>query len=175
MSEARKSAIELALKIIAILIAAFGIWQYFAEKEGAQAAAAKERSIAYIEGFASPDMGSAREVLFSFWLSQESFVRHIQSNAITERSYVKFIHFAFSHYDDRNEMLSALFLLANMYDQIFYCREAGICDTIILDDYFCPIATKQLAVYGPFYKILSGSVGSTDFGSGLKKYAGSCG
>lgn len=174
MSEGRKFQIDLTLKIVATLIAIFGVWKYFAEKDAAATAAAKARSIGFIERYASSDMRGAREALFSFWLAQESFVDHIRSNAITQREYGNFVRFSFPRYGDRKAMQSALFSLANLYDQVFHCRAAGICDSAILDEYFCPIAAQQQRIYGPFYEILRAGVASTDFGLSLQRYRDSC-
>jgi hypothetical protein len=174
MTEERKDTIEIIVKVVGTLVALFGIWEFFRGQEVNRAKDAQEKSIGYIERYASPEMLASREALFEFWLSQQPFIEHIESNPITERAYDNFVHFTFPRYTKRAKLQSALFSMANLYDQIFYCRKTGICDAVILDDHFCSVVMKQEHVYRPFFEIMGGSVGSTDFASGLKRYAELC-
>ena len=43
-----------------------------------------------------------------------------------------------------------------------FCREGGICDSEILDGYFCRYAVRHAQVYGPFYAIISKETGTSD-------------
>lgn len=175
MSEGFRTGVDYFLKILAMLIALFGVWKYFADKDAAVDAAAKAKSISYIHSYASGNMRDAREVLFSFWVSQDAFIDHVRSNKITHRDYENFVRFVLPRYENPKALQGALFSLANLYDQIIHCRESAICDAAILDDYFCPIVVQQQAQYGPFYEVLRADVASKDFGKSLERYAGFCG
>ncbi|MCP5075609.1 MAG: hypothetical protein GY947_20255 [Rhodobacteraceae bacterium] len=174
MTDDSRFKIDLAFKIVAAFIAVFGVWKYFADRDDAVSAAAKASSIVFIDKYASANMVKSREALFGFWLKQDAFVAHIRANAITPREYKNFIRFALPRYGARKVMQSALFSLANLYDQIYHCRQAKICDDAILDDYFCPRVAQQQKIYGPFYDLLRADVASADFGLGVLRYAKAC-
>lgn len=166
--------IELALKIIATLIAAFGVWKYFADQQVTAQRTAKAEAISYVSQFGEPSMVSAREALTRFWRNNQEFVAYMDKNAISERVYVNFIRAAYPNYERRSEVDAALFRHKVFFDEIAFCREAEICDRLILDGFFCDISIEHAKIYGPFYAILSLEIGSARTDSELLRLAERC-
>ncbi len=65
--------LDVALKVIATLIAIFGVWSFFAQRAEAARVAREERALAYIARFGGPDVVAARTALLNFWRRYPTF------------------------------------------------------------------------------------------------------
>jgi hypothetical protein len=166
--------IDLALKLVATAIACFGVWKYFADRDAQAYAEAKDRSLGYIARFADADILQARETLMGFWRRQPDFVAHAMSGQISGPAYERFVAATFGTDRDRAEESQALFRTLVLYDEMAFCRSAGICDAGILDEYFCRYAVRHAQVYGPFYEIMAGETGTSNMDQKLQEFATAC-
>jgi hypothetical protein len=166
--------IEFALKVIATAIAAFGVWKYFADRSAAAAAEAKARSLGYIERFAGKDIVEARAELLQFWKSYPEFASVARQGDLTKREYANFVRAIYPAHPRRIELDQALFRMLTFYDEAAYCREAGLCDSEILDSFFCTHVTRHMRVYEPFYQRLSDEIGSRSLDQNLRRFGAGC-
>ena len=167
-----REKLELALKIVATFIAVFGIWKYFADREATVSAEAKSRALGYIERFGGEDMIAARSVLADYWRDYPEFTTFIDQNPLSERAFVNFVTSTYPQRSDKAAIDGALFRMRVFFDEIAFCREAGICDKPILDGFFCDYAMQHARIYGPFYRLLSVGMEQTDLQ--LQRLARAC-
>jgi hypothetical protein len=166
--------IDLALKLTATLVALFGVWKFFADRSAAAVAEERVRSLSYIERFAADDMVEARADLAGFWRSYPEFAAQVREEALTQREYAGFVAAAYPAYGDRTSVDAGLFRMLVFFDEVAYCRDAGLCDVAILDSYFCGHAVRQARVYGPFYERMSAEIGARRMDAGLQVLAAEC-
>lgn len=164
--------IDLTLKLLATLIAAFGIWKYFAERDAAVTVDAQGRALGYIERFGDSDIIAARATLLDFWRDHPEYLAYIDAYAVTERVRANFVQAVYPQRPDRTEIDAALFRMVALFDEVAYCREAGICDPDILDGFFCVYASRFSEVYAPFFALLSEGMAPID--AGLRRFAEAC-
>lgn len=169
-----RERIELALKIVTICIALFGIWKYFSDRNAVVVAEQKARSLTYIDRFSSPELVEARSELLAFWKDYPKFIAFIRENEISTRAYRNFVQATYPSYKNSHEIDSALFRLLLVFDEISYCRDSGLCDLRILDDFFCSYVTRYARVYGPFYEKLSSDIGAVHMDRRLQGFAREC-
>jgi hypothetical protein len=156
--------IDLSLKIVATLIAAFGVWKYFADRTAAADAEAQARALRYIERFGSAEIVAARMTLLEFWRDNPEYLAYVAAGSITRRERDNFVRATYSQHDNRSEIDGALFRMAALFDEIAYCRTAGICGNHILDEFFCGYTSRFADVYAPFFSILSAGMAPMDGG-----------
>jgi hypothetical protein len=166
--------VDLTLKLLATAVAIFGVWKFFADRSAAELADARARSLSYIERFAADEMVEARADLADFWRSYPELAAWVREGQLTEREYVNFVATAYPAYGDRAAVDAALFRILVFFDEVAYCRDAGLCDVAILDSYFCGHAVRQARVYGPFYERMSAEIGARRMDAGLQDLAAHC-
>jgi len=162
------------LKVIATLIAIFGVWRFFEERAQTARVDREERSLAYIERFGAPDMVKARTALLDFWRRHPNFAAEVRSRSLTPREFEGFVNAAYPVDTGRAEVDAALMRLLAFYDELAYCHRAGTCDDAILLGYFCDYATQHARIYAPFHARLAAEIGAESMDHHLDELAGAC-
>ena len=170
----RSERFDLLVKVVATVVALFGVWKFFADRDALAIAETRTRSLSYMERFAGEDMIQARASLTQFWRSHPEFAAYVREEKLTEREYSNFVAVAYSNYAERPALDAALFRLLVFFDELEYCRHAELCDKVILHSYFCKFAVRQAKVYGPFYTRMSAEIGAQDMDGELRNLAAAC-
>ncbi|WP_139836571.1 hypothetical protein, partial [Roseovarius aestuarii] len=129
--------IELSLKIIATLIAIFGVWKYFADRHDERLVAAQNRSLGYIERFGGSDLVAARGRLLAFWQDYPELVAATKGGSLTEDGYALAVDAVYAAHENRKHVDDALFRMQVFLDEMSFCRSSAACDGDILDGFFC--------------------------------------
>jgi hypothetical protein len=162
------------LKVIATLIAVFGIWRFFEERAQTARVAREERSLAYIARFGEPELVTARTALLDFWRRYPDFAAEVRARTLTPREYEGFVNTAYPVDTARAEVDAALVRLLVFYDEMAFCRRAGTCDETILFGYFCDYATQHARIYASFYARLAAEIGADGMGHHLDELVRAC-
>jgi hypothetical protein len=162
------------LKVIATLIAIFGVWRFFEERAEAARVAREDRSLAYIARFGASEMVAARVALLDFWRRHPDFSAVVQARSLTPREYEGFVNAAYPVDLGRAEVDAALLRVLVFYDELAFCHRAGTCDDQILMGFFCDYATQHARVYAPFHARLAAEIGSNDLSRHLDELVVLC-
>lgn len=163
-----------AVKVIATLIAVFGVWRFFEERAEAARVSREERSLAYIARFGDPEMVAARTALLDFWRRYPDFAAVVRARSLTPREYAGFVNVAYPADAARAEVDAALVRILVFYDEVAFCQSAGTCDETILLGYFCDYATQHARVYEPFHARLATEIGADAVGLHLDELVRTC-
>ncbi|WP_207541254.1 hypothetical protein [Sabulicella rubraurantiaca] len=166
--------LDVALKVIATLIAIFGVWSFFAQRAEAVRVAREERTLACIARFGGTDIVAARTALLNFWRRYPTFAAEARSRALSPREYEGFVTAAYPNDAARGEVDAALIRLLAFYDEIAFCHRAGTCDRAILLGYFCSYVTQHARVYRPFHALLAAAIGADGLDRHLDELTRSC-
>ncbi len=170
----RVERIELSLKIIATLIAVFGIWKYFADQHSERVVAAQNRSLGYIERFGGSDLVAARSRLLAFWQDYPELVIATKAGGLTEPGYALAVDAVYTRHKNRKQMDEALFRMQVFLDELSFCRKSAACDAAILDGFFCEYVGRFSRSYAPFYARLSNDIGAEPIDASLRNLANEC-
>ncbi|HSJ97660.1 MAG TPA: hypothetical protein VLC53_11335 [Myxococcota bacterium] len=170
----RTGWLDSAVKVIATLIAVFGVWRFFEERADEARVAREERALAYIGRFGAPEMVAARTALLDFWRRYPEFAAEVRTRSLTAREYEGFVNAAYPIDAARADVDAALVRLLVFYDELAFCHRAGTCDETILLGYFCAYATQHALIYAPFHARLAGEIGADDLGRHLDELARAC-
>lgn len=162
------------LKLIATLIAIFGVWKFFDERAEGARVAREARSLAYISRFGASEMVAARKSLLDFWRRYPKFAAEVQARSLTQREYEGFVSAAYPADPNRPDVDTALIRLLVFYDELAFCHRAGTCDEPILLGFFCGYATQHARIYAPFYARLAGEIGTNDLDRHLEELTAAC-
>jgi hypothetical protein len=174
MTEGRKYAIDLTLKLVAAAIAVFGVARFFIDRAHERELAARGEALAMIERYGG-EMRESREPLFDFWLARPEVVAHLEGNAISPRAYASFLVTAFDGDPQSRALYGAVYSLSTFFDQAYFCYDSAVCDAEMMRRYFCPIAGSLDRLYGPVLGAIRERSGYDAFGAGLEGFAGACG
>lgn len=170
----QKDKIDVILKVIATIIAIFGVWKYFDGRSQAEIVAAQERSLGYVERFGDSTLVGARRQLLNFWQEYPQVGGAILDGTMTSNSYRMFVSRFYRSYPNRKDLDNALFRITVFFDELYYCRNSSVCDSSILDSYFCDYAERFSSAYAPFYEIISNELGSRPVNARLTDLAATC-
>ena len=162
------------VKVIATLVAVFGVWRFFDERAEEAQAARQQRSLAYISRFADTEMVAARQALLDFWRRYPEFAAEVRVRSLTPREYEGFVNAAYPADPARGDVDAALYRILVFYDELAFCHRAGICDETILLDFFCDYATQHERIYAPFHARLASEVGTSNLGRHLTELSDTC-
>lgn len=167
--------LDTVLKVIATIIAVFGVWQYFADNHRSRITETKKEALSLVSEWSSPNLIRNREALANYWESQPAFSQYIRNtDAITENEYTNFIYRTVPQHPDFIVISNALFQINDYFDRAYCCRKAKICDAEILDQFLCERSLVLNRVYGPFMDLKNLRIGSVSYGSSLEAYFASC-
>jgi len=162
------------LKVIATLIAIFGVWRFFDERAEQARVEREDRSLAYIARFGDPEMVSARQTLLAFWRRYPVIAEQVLARSLTSREYEGFVNAAYPTDPYRAEVDAALIRLLVFYDELAFCHRASTCDEPILLGYFCDYASQHAVTYAPFHARIATEIGSSDLQGHLDELAEAC-
>ena len=175
MTEDRKYAIDLALKLVAAAIAAFGVARFFVDRAHERDLAARTEALAMIERYGSAELREVRAPLFDFWLARPEVVAHLEANAISPRAYGSFLVTAFDSDQQSRGLYGAVYTLSTFFDQAYFCFDSAVCDAEMMRRYFCPIAGSLDRLYAPILVAIRERSGYDAFGTGIAGFARACG
>ncbi|WP_171172966.1 hypothetical protein [Ruegeria sp. HKCCD8929] len=168
------SWLDPTVKVIATIIAIFGVWRFFDERAEEAQAAREDRALSYIARFGGSEMVAAREALLDFWRRYPDFAAEVRARSLTPREYEGFVNAAYPVDPARSEVDAALFRILVFYDELAFCHRAGTCDKAILLGFFCDYATQHNRTYAPFHARLAVEIGANDLGRHLDELADAC-
>jgi hypothetical protein len=171
---ARLAWIDPTVKIIAALVAVFGVWRFFDDRAESARVAREGRSLAYIARFGAPEMVTARTALLEFWRRYPQFAAEVRARALTPREYEGFVQAAYPADPARAQVDAALIRHLVFYEELAFCHRAETCDEAILTGYFCPYAVQHARLYAPFHARLAAEIGAAGLGQHLAAFAEAC-
>jgi hypothetical protein len=174
MAHSTEWKVDTALKIVAALVALFGVWKFFSDQSTAETLRQRAASVEYVEKFGDANHAGAKEELFKFWVSQTTFTAHAADNGLSEREYRNFVQLVVPEYERSEELRKALIAISSYFDQAIFCREASLCDGLILDEFLCETAKTWDVAYQPFFESLNRGIASKELGRGLHRMAEQC-
>lgn len=161
-------------KVVGLVVAIFGIGKFFSDRAESAAAATRARSIGYVESYAAPTLLDARQKLYAFWATEPGLVSALGSGALSERQYAAMLQAAVFRPGKDTAVREPLLILDSFYGQLSFCRKSGLCDTAILDSYFCEVSRRNAMAYRPFYDRLAEVTGDSSIGRELQSFAAAC-
>ncbi|MEH6836032.1 MULTISPECIES: hypothetical protein [Falsihalocynthiibacter] len=169
-----KKRFETAVTILTVIVALFGVGQYFYDTTSSRANSKKERSISYIQQYADSSLLGARQDLADFWVGQPDLVGVFRSKKMSSRSYAALLEVSVFRSSKDTIIRKPLLKIDNFFTQVGFCRSSGLCNPELLDAYFCDTARKYTFVYSPFFSKISELTGDTGIGHELARYAEFC-
>ncbi|WP_143071580.1 hypothetical protein [Tranquillimonas rosea] len=173
MREAVHARIDIGLKVLATVIAMFGVVKYFHALGVAEDLARKGESRAVIAAYSSENMQVARTALVHFWVGQPSFLgMEDVANGASGRAYFALARKKLANGDEA--LWQSLFTVSSYFDDAWFCRSSTLCDQEILDEFVC---SKSLAInktYREFFNAMNVQLRASSFGKSLAKYSGVC-
>lgn len=165
---------ELAIKVAALLVALFGVYQYFNDNRTARQLAARQAALQYVTSYDSVDSRAHRQKLSEFWIRNSDAFLWMQKNGVSSKDYESFLLASFENDKNSHDLLNAVYDLTNFYDQLALCREAGICDGPVVTSYFCKSAKDFNHRYSAIFVQLGVLSGAPDFANGMKVIGQQC-
>ncbi len=173
LSRLEKSA-DIGFKIFSIVAICFGGLRYFQERDEIARDEAISRSLSYIEDYGSARYVGARLALYDFWADRQALVRLLTSGGISDRVYQTALEQNVFRPNADDAIREALVLLDNFYSQVTFCNRTGLCNSKILNDFFCQTAQSEAVAYGPFFDHLATQTGDSNLGRDLDAFSESC-
>ncbi len=170
----RRLTLDNMAKVIGLVVAMIGVGKYYTDRTDAQANAARARSLSFIETYASNPLLGAREQLYGFWTEQPELVQIFGNETLNARQYGAMLSATVFRRNGDDAIRQPLILLDNFYSQINFCDKGGLCDPVILRDYFCATSRRNAVAYGPFYARLAERTGDSSLGADLQSFAAGC-
>lgn len=169
-----RTTIELGLKVIATLIALFGVGKYFFDLSLDRQLSAKAAALERINRLSAGDVDAARNILFQFWLENAQVVTLLREQSVTERAYTNFIITAFDGAENRLDLIQSIYSLSQHYDDVFFCLDSSLCDSGMMLEYYCPRVSVTYRAYGPIIQTLRDQSGYSSFGAGIQALSELC-
>lgn len=166
--------IDISLKVVATAIAVFGVLTFFLDRSQTRMTSEKNMSLSFIGKFASADVIKARNRLLVYWQDYPDFVEYSRANSFSPREYANFVRATYPSRDDRAAVDEALFRMQVFFDELSYCYFSSICDTDIIEDYFCDYVVMFSNVYGAFYGLLAEEIGSKPLDQKILRLSSHC-
>ncbi|TBY81702.1 hypothetical protein [Rhizobium leguminosarum] len=174
MSADWRSTIEVAIKVVGLFAAIFGVYKYFDDIAEARRLAARQAALAYVATYNGPELKSRSQTLFEFWIRNSDAMVFMQTNGMSDADYRSFLLTAFEHDDHPEQLLDAVYALSTFYDQVELCRSARVCDTTVVQAHFCKNAGEFSRKYQPIFAQLAVLSAVPDFGGGTRTLGQSC-
>jgi hypothetical protein len=174
MSEGARANVELAIKALALLVAAFGIYQYFADRQVARDLAARGAALQYVANYDSVELRSHRQKLSEFWIRNADALLWIQKNGSSEGDYQSFLLSAFENDKYSRDLLTSVYSLTNFYEQVSLCQTTEVCDADVITKHFCSSAKDFQQRYDAIFVQIAAISGTPDFGNGVRQTGRRC-
>lgn len=136
MTSNQISMLDAFVKVSSVLIAVFGVLQYFHQISLASERVAKGRSLSLVEEFGSDSIASSRMSISSFWIEHQGYVHHMNSFGASEKEQKRYLMYALENYDDKRSFVESVLKLTTFYDRLGYCVSSMSCDYKIVCEYF---------------------------------------
>jgi hypothetical protein len=174
MSADWRSNIEMAIKVVGLFAAIFGVYKYFDDIAEARSLAARQAALAYVVTYNGPELKNHGQTLFKFWVRNSDAVVFMQKNGMSNADYRSFLLTAFEHADHPEQLLDAVYALSTFYDQVELCRSARVCESTVVQTHFCKNAREFFRKYQPIFAQLAVLSAVPDFGGGARALGQSC-
>lgn len=174
MTEATRANVELAIKALTLVVAVFGIYQYFADRRVARELAARQAAIQYVTEYNSAENRGHRQRLSEFWMRNADAFLWIQKNGSSRQDYESFLLSAFENDKQSRELLTAVYSITNFYGQIALCQSTGVCDSEVINSNFCKSAKDFNERYQAIFVQIGAISGTPNFGDGVRQAGRQC-
>ncbi len=166
--------IDTLAHIFTLVVAVAGMAKFFYDQDQAWKAENRERAITYINSYTEEPLLGARQTLYDFWASQPDLVAMLRSQSLTPRNYAAMLAASVFRTGADAPIREPLLVLDSFYSQVSFCESGGLCDTGIIDRYFCDHARRDVQAYAPFFEHLRTQSGDTRIGRELENFAARC-
>lgn len=167
-------AADIGFKVFSIVAICFGGLRYFQERDEISQKEALGRSLSYIEEFGSKRYVEARLALHDFWSEHPTLVQMLTNGQISERVYRAALRQEVFRHEADHQIREALLLLDNFYSQVAFCHRTQLCETTILNEFFCQVAKSEAVAYVPFFDRMAAATGDSDLGRDLLDFSANC-
>ena len=166
--------IDTLAHLFTLVVAVAGMAKFFYDQDQAEKAENRARAITYINAYTEEPLLGARQALYDFWASQPDLVAMIRSQQLTPRNYAAMLQASVFRTGAEAPVREPLLVLDSFYSQVSFCESGGLCDTGIIDSYFCEHARRDAQAYAPFFAHLRNQSGDTRIGRELEALADRC-
>ncbi|MBY6048351.1 hypothetical protein [Vannielia litorea] len=166
--------IDTLAHIFTLVVAVAGMAKFFYDQDQATKAENRERAITYINAYTEDPLLGTRQSLYDFWAGQPELVAMMRGQQMTPRNYAAMLQASVFRTGAAEPIREPLLVLDSFYSQVSFCESAGLCDTAIIDRYFCEHARRDAQAYAPFFAHLRTQSGDTRIGVELANFAGRC-
>ena len=155
--------VDKTLKLAALIVAGFGIYEYFDTIRTDKLQATKQRSLEYIDRLDAEDAQNARKTLGNFWSQRPAFRRAVFSGDLTAENYSSLLVSSIIGAENSQEVLGAIYALESVYSGAGRCLAAELCDSETINGSLCLPAKQFLAYYQPALELIAMNFASPTF------------
>ena len=141
MSEASstdwKKSVELALKVIATLVALFGVVKYFVDNDRTHKAQLSSNSLEFIERYSASELLKDRKTVLDFWIENSEYLDALLKHGVRKSIYEDQVYALVLKSKRSDELFNSIFRLGNFFDQVHFCKSGSIFNEQMLETYFC--------------------------------------
>ena len=174
MTELAPWKVEIFVKIAALFLAAFGIYEYFDTERKTVERAKQQAALSYIAESNATEHQSAVQTTFEFWLRNPDVVSLLRSSGQTSTGLQAFFVTAVHGDPNGNEVVFAVRQIGRFFDEVSACASNSVCDRGVLEDFFCDDAKRLTMIYDPIFEVLREQSGEQQLGQGLVQFAREC-
>lgn len=167
-------SIDSAAKIAGVIAVIVGVFEYWRDKSDEQIAAASQRSLSYVAEFGSMEMKVHRMALIDYWSGNSVMIRLINEKGISSRAYTSFLLNSIHLDEDAGDIIGAALSISDLFDQVWFCRQESLCNTSILDQFFCDYSRNFSYIYKPLLEETRTLSGSSQLGYGVQRFSDLC-
>lgn len=158
-----------------LLVVLLGVPAFFYERWSAGKDARIEHTLDYIEQFQDGRIGQARSDLTLAWSDYGPEIQALNAAGGVDRGilerWVSTTVAASVERSPQDNLRSALFVMADFFDQLSLCIDARICDEQTAQRYFAAEASQFMCLYGGEVQSMRAQLSLGSFGTGLQSLA----
>ncbi|QDC10831.1 hypothetical protein FHY55_17020 [Oceanicola sp. D3] len=166
--------IDTLAHLFTLVVAVAGMAKFFYDQDQALKAENRARAITYINAYTEEPLLGSRQALYDFWAGQPELVAMLRKQSLTPRNYAAMLAASVFRTGAEEPIREPLLVLDSFYSQVSFCESGGLCDTGIIDSYFCTHARRDAQAYAPFFEHLRSQSGDTRIGRELDAFAARC-
>lgn len=164
-------AIDAASKIGGVCLLIFYVAQYSVEIFRTNQRDALSASISYIKRFADAEILDARLALLAFWGDRANLAQLAVSGTLSSES---FGYAMLTELEMAPETLARLNRIGYFFDELYYCKESRICNSEVVERFFCPHAIGYERTYFHFLRESEAQIIGRDLYIGVKGLSELC-
>lgn len=168
-----KEKAELAIKILSLFVALFGVAAYFLDKHLERDLEKRAASLALVREFYEDESSAHRLSLFEFWRSNQYHFERLSRLSLTDNELREEYNELFSS-NETSSVLKSLFALAEFYDRVGLCVNSGVCASTHLGEALCLQSKAYYSSYGRYLEQIGPRSGYWSLGKDGLSFSQDC-